>query len=173
MIIYKDIITEHELLSDVYDVKDVGDGIWEVDLKMVTVGGEDFKLEGANASAEGEDADEGGDNQSQAVLNVVRDFSLNKVEGLEKKDYQAHIKKYLKAVAASMKAAGKSEDEQKKFQTGAGAAFKKIVAGFKDYDVYTNEAFDDTGMYILVNYREDGVTPFAIYWANGLSEMKV
>lgn len=42
----------------------------------MTVGGDDIVLEGANASAEGEDAEEGGANATETVLNIVRDFRL-------------------------------------------------------------------------------------------------
>jgi Translationally controlled tumour protein len=35
------------------------------------------------------------------------------------------------------------------------------------------ESMNNEGMYILVNFREDGVTPFATIWKHGLEEMKV
>lgn len=63
---------------------------------MVQVGGESFQLEGANASAEGEDADEGGEGESQRVLDIVRDFRLNAIEAKpSKKAYMSEIKSML------------------------------------------------------------------------------
>lgn len=60
---------------------------------MVTVGGENFQLEGANASAEGEDAEEGGETNTQRVLDIVRDFRLNAIEAKpSKKMYMSEIK---------------------------------------------------------------------------------
>ena len=60
---------------------------------MVQVGGENFQLEGANASAEGEDDDAGGDTDVQRVLDIVRDFRLNAIEAKpSKKGYMADIK---------------------------------------------------------------------------------
>ena len=41
-IVIQDLITGDELMSDTYNIKDVGDGLWEVDCKMVSKGGEDF-----------------------------------------------------------------------------------------------------------------------------------
>jgi hypothetical protein len=32
---------------------------------------------------------------------------------------------------------------------------------------------DPDGMIILLNYREDGTTPYIIVWKHGLDEMKV
>jgi Translationally controlled tumour protein len=51
-------------------------------------------LEGANASAEGEDADEGADDtQTVRVLDIEDQFRLNKLEGKPtKKSFQVEIK---------------------------------------------------------------------------------
>jgi hypothetical protein len=52
-------------------------------------------LEGANPSAEGEDADEGGDagGTDQRVLDIEDQFRLNKIEGKpSKKAFQGEIK---------------------------------------------------------------------------------
>jgi hypothetical protein len=65
------------------------------------------------------------------------------------------------------------EAKSKEFQAGAGAALKKLSANISDYDVYMGESMNTEGMYILVNYREDGITPFATFWKHGLEEMKV
>lgn len=92
---HQDITSENkdEIISDVYNIKDIGDGLWEVDLKMVTKGAEDFVLEGANASAEGEDADDGaGDVEVKRVLDIVDQFRLNQIEGMDKKAYTADLK---------------------------------------------------------------------------------
>jgi len=176
MIIYRDLTTENkdEVLSDAYVIKDVGDGLWEVDLKMVTVGGESFQLEGANASAEGEDEDAGGENATEKVLDIVRDFRLNAITAKPpKKVYMAEIKKYMKKVNEALKAKGAGEDKIKEFQTGAQAAVKKILANYDNYDMYVGESMEDNSMYILVDFRDDGVTPYATIWRHGLEEYKV
>lgn len=60
---------------------------------MVTKGAENFVLEGANPSAEGEDADEGGDEAGgERVLDLADSFRYNKMEGVSKKGYQAELK---------------------------------------------------------------------------------
>jgi hypothetical protein len=50
---------------------------------------------------------------------------------------------------------------------------KKIVASFKDWEFFTGESMNPDGMIVLLNYREDGVTPYVVVWKHGLSEMKV
>ena len=50
-------------------------------------------LEGANASAEGEDADEGGEESAgERVLDLADSFRWQKMEGVSKKAYQGELK---------------------------------------------------------------------------------
>ena len=49
-------------------------------------------LEGANPSAEGEDAEEGGDSETQRVLDIEDQFRLVKIEGVSKKSYTSELK---------------------------------------------------------------------------------
>lgn len=98
---------------------------------------------------------------------------------------------YMKAVKTKMAEKGADADAVAAFEKGAGAYAKKIVANFKDFDFYTGESMDPDAMYVLplvrrlrilltdfgrvvlMNYRDDGVTPYVIIWKHGLSEMKV
>lgn len=91
----QDITTENkdEIISDTFVLKDVGDGLWEADLRLITKGGENFVLEGANPSAEGEDADEGGEGETTRVLDIVDQFRLNAIEAKpSKKGFTSDIK---------------------------------------------------------------------------------
>ncbi|PNS15153.1 hypothetical protein CAC42_8154 [Sphaceloma murrayae] len=170
MIIYKDVITGDEVLSDSYDIKEVDGVIYEADCKKITVGGDNIDI-GANPSAE-EGGDEGAEDASQTVLDIVHSFRLNETS-FDKKQYLSHLKGYMKKVKDAMKTRGASEEEIKTFETGASAFAKKIVANFKDYEFLIGESMDPDGAVILLNYREDGVTPYVSIWKHGLSEMKV
>ena len=100
----------------------------------------------------------------------------------------------MKKVKDAMKGKGASDDEIKEFEKGAQSFAKKIVGNFKDYEFLIGESMDPDGMYvaipplsnylnallisffyrvILLNYREDGITPYVTVWKHGLSEMKV
>merc|ERR1711977_405601 len=61
MKIFKDVFTGDELFSDTYEIKLIDDVIYEVYGKYETRKEGNIQLEGSNASAEGEDADEGAD----------------------------------------------------------------------------------------------------------------
>lgn len=65
----------------------------------------------------------------------------------------------MKAVKAKLQENGASPEEVTAFEKGAAGYAKKIVANFKDYEFYTGESMDPDGMIVLLNYREDGVTP--------------
>lgn len=74
---------------------------------------------------------------------------------------------------------------------------KKILANYDNYDVLMGQSMDGSAMYVkpritreifnswtlfltrgknrhvLIDFREDGVTPYATLWKHGLEEMKV
>ncbi|KAH7407004.1 Mss4-like protein [Phaeosphaeria sp. MPI-PUGE-AT-0046c] len=169
MIIFKDILTDDEIISDSYDIKEIDGVAYEADCKKITIGGESFDT-GANASAE--EAEEGADDNQEQVIDVVYSFRLN-LTGFDKKGYLTYLKGYMKAVKEALKAKGADEAEIKDFETKAQGFAKKIIANFKDYEFYTGESMNPDGMIVLLNYREDGVTPFITVWKHGLTEMKV
>jgi len=169
MIIYKDIITGDELMSDSYDIKEIDGIVYEIDCAMITEGNVEVDI-GANASAE--EAEEALEDGATQVNNVVNSFRLQSTS-FDKKSYLTYLKGYMKKVKELLKENGRSEEEISQFEKNAGAYAKKIVAGFKDFDFYTGETMNPDGMVILMNYREDGITPYVTIWKHGLKEEKV
>jgi len=172
MIIYKDLITEAELLSDGWDLELVDGVVYEANCRRKTVGGETFDT-GANPSAE-EGGDEGTDETKETVIDVVHDFSLQETQ-FDKKSYLKYLKSYMGAVEEKLKENKASDDEIAAFKKGAGIYAKKIVANFKDYEFFMGPVFHEKEqhMIILLNYREDGTTPYVILWKHGLKAEKV
>jgi Translationally controlled tumour protein len=80
---------------------------------------------------------------------------------------------YVKGVNTKLKEKGASEDTIKAFQSGAAATVKKILANYDNYDVLMGQSMDGSAMHVLIDFREDGVTPYATLWKHGLEEMKV
>ncbi|ABN67850.1 Translationally controlled tumor protein homolog (TCTP) [Scheffersomyces stipitis CBS 6054] len=167
MIIYTDVISGDELLSDAYDVKEVGGVIYEADCAMVTVGNGDIDI-GANPSAE--DGDEDVEDGAETVNNVVYSFRLQQTQ-FDKKSFLTYIKGYMKAVKAHL--AEKNPEEVEVFEKGATAYVKKIVGSFNDWDFYTGESMDPDAMIVLLNYREDGTTPYVAIWKHGVKAEKI
>jgi len=86
------------------------------------------------------------------------------------------MKKVKTALEEKAKSADASDDEKErpeKFVAAAQNYAKKIVANFKDWEFYTGESMDPEGMVVLLNYREDGTTPYLVYFKDGLKIEKV
>jgi len=179
MIIYKDIVTGDEIISDTWELKEVDGAVYEIDCKRVTKGVDNVDI-GANPSAE--EAEEALEEGTKQVIDVVDAFRLNFLGDEDsgtrafatKKDYMTQLKTYMKSVTAKLKESGADDETVKTFQSGAQNYYtKKIAPNFKDFDFYVGESMDTDGMVILLNYREDGITPYITIWKYGLTEMKV
>ncbi|KAI1330487.1 translationally controlled tumor-associated [Xylariaceae sp. FL0255] len=171
MIIFQDALSsgKDELLSDSFDFKEVDGVIYEADCAMIEIGAVDVDT-GANASAE--EADEGLEDSAQKVNNIVHSFRLQPTS-FDKASYGAYLKGYMKKVLSHLKSINAPEEQVDAFKKGAAAYSKKVLSNFKDYEFYTGESMDVDGMVVLLNYRDDGITPYVCVWKHGLSEMKV
>ncbi|KAG9534405.1 hypothetical protein KCU79_g22183, partial [Aureobasidium melanogenum] len=107
MLIYKDVITGDEMISDSYDLKLVDGVVYEADCARITVGGDNIDI-GANPSAE-DGGDEGADDATSSVIDIVHSFRLNETS-FDKKSYLGHLKQYMKKVKESMKEKGASDE---------------------------------------------------------------
>ncbi|KAK7695850.1 hypothetical protein QCA50_000488 [Cerrena zonata] len=152
----------------IFHSKLIDDTVFEVDCQLITVkAGADIDI-GANPSAEDqEDAVEDGATQ---VNNVVYSFRLQSTQ-FDKKSFLTYLKGYMKAVETKLKET--KPDRVDAFKSGAAAYAKKIISNFKDYEFYTGESMNPDGMVALLNYREDGVTPYFTFWKDGLKEIKL
>lgn len=125
---------------------------------------------GANPSAEGEDADEGPiDSESYQVNDVVDSFRLQETS-FDKKSYVTYIKGYMKELKTKIQ----EKDPQRLavFEGAAQEYVKKVIANFDKYSFYTGDSMNPEGMVVLMDYRENGTTPYLIYWKDGLKAEK-
>ncbi|KZO93715.1 translationally controlled tumor-associated [Calocera viscosa TUFC12733] len=167
MLLYSDVITDDEIFSDAFPMKLVDDIVYEVDCQMIVFKEGDVDI-GANPSAEeGEESLEDGAVQ---VNNVVHSFRLQSTS-FDKKSYLTYLKGYMKEVKAYL--AKSHPDRVEAFEKGAQAFAKKVIGNFKDYEFYTGESMNPEGMVLLLNYREDGVTPYFTVWKDGVKEVKL
>jgi hypothetical protein len=100
---------------------------------------------------------------------------LKTEEGLKpsKDGFKSHLKTYLKKVMKKMEENGVPKESIDEFKAGAPAAMKKILANYDNYDVMMGQSMDGDAMHVLIDFREDGVTPFATVWKHGFKETKV
>ncbi|KAF9887381.1 tRNA 2'-phosphotransferase [Aspergillus nanangensis] len=179
MIIYEDVISGDEVLSDTFNISTVDKVLYETDCrKYMKKVGEDFELAGANPSAEDGGDDDGGEGEMVMVHDIEDQFRLvwlKSEEGLKpsKDAFKSHLKGYMKKVLGKMTENGASAEDIAEFKAGAPGAVKKILANYDNYDVLMGQSMDGDAMHVLIDFREDGVTPYATLWKHGLKEIKV
>ncbi|XP_062383550.1 translationally-controlled tumor protein homolog [Sardina pilchardus] len=169
MIIYKDLLTGDEMFSDIYKIKET-DMMYEVEGKMISraVGDIDDSLIGGNASAEV--ADEGTDSSTVSGVDIVLNHKLQEMPPMDKKTYINYAKEYMKAVKAKLQETNPGRVQA--FQDGAGAEVKKIIGKIKDYQFFCGESTNPDGAYGLLDFREDGITPYMLFFKDGLEVEK-
>ncbi|XP_078694749.1 translationally-controlled tumor protein homolog isoform X1 [Branchiostoma floridae x Branchiostoma belcheri] len=168
MIIYKDIVSGDEMFSDAYKIKEVDDYFYELEGKITTEkGGIDESAIGGNASAE--DAVEGLEESSKTGCNIVIAQRLQETQ-YTKEQYKIYIKGYNKKMLEHL--TKNNPDRVSDFKTAAAAGMKKVLGNFKNWQFFTGEKMDPDGMVALMDYREDGVTPYMLFFKDGLEEEK-
>eukprot|EP00118_Oscarella_pearsei_P024482 m.306161 g.306161 ORF g.306161 m.306161 type:complete len:174 (+) comp41014_c0_seq1:132-653(+) len=172
MIVFKDLITGDELFSDSYKYKLIDDLYYEVDGRMTTETTDisDAAI-GGNASAE--EPTETSEASSVSGIDFVLQQRLQKIEKPAKlKDFKVTIlKPYLGAINKKLKE--KHPDRVDKFQKGMmGFLKERVDKNYSDWDLYLGNSFNPEGMHVMVNFREDGVTPFMVVFKDGIEEEK-
>ncbi|PPQ73049.1 hypothetical protein CVT24_001627 [Panaeolus cyanescens] len=150
MVVYKDILTGDEMFSDAFPVKLVDDIVYEVDCAMIKVK---------------DRSEDGLEEGIQIFIDVIHSFRLQRTEFDQKTDLY-YLQSYARVVKNRLPA-----DRQLAFTKGVQTFVKKIIPNFKDYHFYTGESRDNEGLVALLNYREDGVTPYLTFWKDGLEEV--
>ncbi|TEA25957.1 hypothetical protein DBR06_SOUSAS5710091 [Sousa chinensis] len=170
MIIYRDLISHDEMFSDIYKIQEVEDGLClGVEGKMVsrTEGNIDDSLIGGNASAEGPEG-EGTESTVTTGVDIVMNHHLQETS-FTKEAYKKYIKDYMKSIK------GKLEEQRpergKPVMTGA-EQIKHILANFRNYQFFIGENMNLDGMAALLDCSEDGVTPYRIFFKDGLEMEK-
>ncbi|KAJ5994744.1 Translationally-controlled tumor protein [Penicillium waksmanii] len=180
MIIFKDILSGDELCSSTFEIAPSKDCpiLLETDCrKYLKRKNEDFALEGANPSAEDAE-EEGGEGEATMVHDIEDQFRLvwlKEDEGLKpsKKDFTSHLKSYVKKILKKLEEEKAPAETVAEFKAGAAGALKKITGNYDNYDVMMGESMDGDAMHVLIDFRDDGVTPYATLWKHGLKEIKV
>jgi len=170
MIIYRCIISNDEMFTDVYKVTESRNGIfYEVEGKTVTrlEGQIDDALIGGNASAE--EVTEGSEASSVSGVDIILNCKLQET-AFTKKAYMAYLKDYMKAVRAKLEESDPGRVES--FVNDVKPEVTKLLGNFSNYQFFTGESMNPDGMIGLLDYREDGLTPYMLFFKDGLVSEK-
>ncbi|XP_029981547.1 translationally-controlled tumor protein homolog [Sphaeramia orbicularis] len=166
MIIYKCVITGDEMFSDIYKIKEIANGIlFEVEGKVISrkLGEVDDSLIGGNASAE--EASESLETATESGVDIIMNHKLQETS-YDKKAYMSYIKEYMKAVTKEMTQTNPDRVEQ--FKKDVQPAVKMILERIKDFQFFSGESMNPEGTLGLLDYREDGITPYMLFFKDGL-----
>ncbi|PIA44396.1 hypothetical protein AQUCO_01700176v1 [Aquilegia coerulea] len=167
MLVYQDLLTGDELLSDSFPYKEIENGIlWEVEGKWVVQGAVDVDI-GANPSAEGGGEDEGVDDQAVKVVDIVDTFRLQEQPAFDKKQFVAFIKRFIKQLTPKLEG-----EAQEQFKKGIEGATKFLLPKLKDFQFFVGESMHDDSGLVLAYYKEGATDPTFLYFAHGLKEVK-
>ncbi|XP_076018088.1 translationally-controlled tumor protein homolog [Genypterus blacodes] len=171
MKLFKCIISDNEMFSDVYKIKITEDGIfYEVEGKTVVRKEGDLSEElfGGNASAD--EPTESFDSSTTSGVDIILNHKLVEVP-FNKKDYLVYLKGYVNAIVDSLTET--NPDRVAVFKKAVNDRIKKIVKELSEFQFFIGENMDPTGMVALLNYREDGTTPYMLFFKDGLVEEKL
>ena len=164
VVVYKDIFTGHELISDSYELEEKYEGCaYFVKSQKVTEEALDLGIEtedGDDQAAEGE-----------RVNNIVHFFNYTETT-YKKKEYMTYIKGYMKKVLSELEG---DEEKSALFKSQAQNIVKYVLANIKEIDFYSNQDGNEDGMVIPgVWTGEEGPNdgPTMIYFTHGLKGEK-
>jgi hypothetical protein len=167
MLVFQDLLTGDELLSDSFPYKEIENGaLWEVEGKWVVQGSVDVDI-GANPSAEGGEEDEGVDDQAVKVVDIVDTFRLQEQPPFDKKQFVAYMKKYIKLLSAKLEGEKKEE-----FMKSIEGATKYLLGKIKDLQFFVGESMHDDSTLVFAYYKDGAVDPTFLFLAHGLKEVK-
>ncbi|PSS29077.1 Translationally-controlled tumor protein [Actinidia chinensis var. chinensis] len=167
MLVYQDLLTGDELLSDSFPYKEIENGVlWEVEGKWVVQGAISVDI-GANPSAEGGDEDEGVDDQAVKVVDIVDTFRLQEQPPFDKKQFVAYAKKYIKALTPKLE-----QEKQELFKKHIEGAIKFLLSKLSDLQFFVGESMHDDATMVFAYYKEGATDPTFLYFGHGLKEVK-
>ncbi|CAI9105369.1 OLC1v1004277C1 [Oldenlandia corymbosa var. corymbosa] len=156
MLVYQDLLTGDELLSDSFAYKEIENGILARSPKVDI---------GANPSAEGGEEDEGVDDQAVKVVDIVDTFRLQEQPLFDKKQFVAYMKKYVKLLTPKL-----DEEKQELFKKNVEAATKFLLSKIKDLQFFVGESMADDSSLVFAYYKDGATDPTFLYFGVGLKE---
>ena len=177
MIVYRDIISGDEFLSDAFVLKPVVDtdgttveGLMCVDSKNIVKGGADIDI-GCGGAFGGDDPDAGGSSDAETVNNVIDSFQLTETQVGTANDFKAWIKEYMNAVVLKLREKKIPKEDIQAFKAAAPGIAKYFLTRFSDVQFYLGPNFNPESMVFSI-YEEGNITPTFFYIMGGLIKEK-
>jgi len=176
MIIFKDVITHNEMFSDAFEYDaDYKDGaFYKVKCKKVEKGGTalDAAAFGFNASEESPEDEAVDDSAVEKVWDVVDGHQLSESLPYDKNGFRTYAKGYAKAVVEALEKKGLN-DQAAEFKKKAGPAVKYMRSIIGDCDIFMGESGNPDGSLAYLNFEENGIDAYMLFFKQAIYEEKV
>lgn len=177
MIVYKDIISGDEMMTDSFQHNSVVgsdgntvNGIFEVESSNIVKGEDNIDIGCGNAF--GSTEEEQVDSSVEKVNNIVDSFKYTEIPFGSKGELKEYLKTYVRAVRAKLKEIGLPQPEIKEFMAQAPAIVMFILSKYNDMQTFAGESMDpDAGM-AFGYYKDGAVSPTFIYITKALTAEK-
>jgi hypothetical protein len=157
MIVYTDVFSDDEFLSDAHAITEVaGNTMFRVIGKMITV------TDDCDIGLDLEDEDDAPP-EARTVLNLVESFHLQETQ-YDKKSFMGYIKALMKKILTHLE--GKDE-EIAVFKAGIQPFVKEVIGSFKEWQFFTGESFDPDASMALCRWEtipETGESAPVLYY---------
>jgi len=164
MIVYRDIISGDEMLSDAFKLVPVVDdegatveGLMQVESKNISKS-DDVDVGCGNAFGGDAEEDAGGSAGPQTVNNVIDGFSYTETQIGAPADFKAWIKEYMNAVVLKHRELGTPKEEIQAFKATAPNIAKFFLKKFSDVQFYLGASFNAETMVFSI-YPDGALTP--------------
>jgi len=168
MIVYKCIISGDEMTSDAYDIIQlpgqpllykVSSRAVEKEESEVVLGEEEAPSVSSGSDV---DLDEG---EETKVIDIVDGPRLQNIESFVKTNVD-DFKDAMSGFTNSAK--DKIEQGKKEFEKGLEGALYYLFNNLQDFEIYVGESMNKKVSLGFLNYEDDGVTPFLIFFKHAL-----
>ena len=177
MIVYNDIISGDEMMTDAFPQEKVLDndgnvieGLFGVKSSTMLKGGENVDV--GCGSAFGGSEEEVLDDSVEKVNNVSNPFKYTEVPFSKKSEMLDYLKTYVRAVRAKLRESETPQTEIKEFMAQAPGMVKFLMSKFDDLQTFVGESMDSEGMMAFAYYPEGAHNPTFIYFNKGLKSEK-
>jgi hypothetical protein len=178
MLVYRDLISGDEMISDSFKLLPVKDengevieGLMMCESKNIVKGGENIDIGCGNSFGGGGEEDEGVDDQQVTVNNIIDNFQYTETQIGTPNDFKNWIKEYMNAVRTKLREAGKPKEFIQAFMGNAPKIATFFLKNFNEVQFYLGPSFCADSMVFSI-YSEGATTPNFYYIMAGLKEEK-
>lgn len=180
MLVWQDIFTDDEVMSDSFKIEPVVDGdgnevtgLFQVQSSQVVKGGDNVDIGCGNAF--GGDEEEAADDSVEKVNNIIDDsvgFGYTETGFESKSDLKTFLKSYFRKIMKHLKSNDADDEKIGQFKSDAQGIVKHLVSLYKELQFFMFRSMDSEAGMAFGYYPEGAHHPTFLYIKWGLKEVK-